>query len=123
MSQSKKIAFWVITFLTAAAFAAAGIAKLMGVPQLHASFAMMGLPVWFGYFIGACELSGAIGLLIPRISSLAASGLITIMLGALYFHVQVEHVPSHGVPALVLTLLLAVVIMVRRKQAIFKKHA
>ena len=30
----------------------AGSATLAGMPQMHASFAILGLPAWFGYFIG-----------------------------------------------------------------------
>ncbi len=118
MSKATSIGIWVITILTALAFAAAGTAKLMGVPQLHASFGIMGLPSWFGYFIGFCELSGAIGLLIRPLSALAASGLVAIMLGAIFFHVHYE-VVSHAVPAIVLTVLLAIIIRVRYAQAVW----
>ena len=68
-----KYVLWAAIGLSALAFAAAGVAKLMGVPMVHASFANMGLPSWFGYFIGICELAGAIGLLIRRLSGLAAA--------------------------------------------------
>lgn len=79
----------------------AGSAKLMGVPQLHASFGLMGLPVWFGYCIGAAEVAGAIGLFIPRLRRLAAAGLASIMAGALFFHLR--YTPwEQGIPALVL---------------------
>ena len=47
-----KYAIWVAIVLTSIAFAAAGIAKLMGVPMVHESFANLGLPGWFGYVIG-----------------------------------------------------------------------
>ena len=118
MSKVKSIATWGLIVLTGLAFAAAGTAKLMGVPQMHASFAAMGLPSWFGYFIGSCELAGAIGLFIPRLSAIAASGLIAIMLGAIFFHVQFE-VVSHGLPALVLSIFLVAIISLRRKQAVW----
>ena len=36
---------WAIIVLTSVAFAAAGIAKLMGVPAVHASFAKLGMPL------------------------------------------------------------------------------
>ena len=41
----------------------------------------------FRLFIGAAEVSGAIGLWIPRLAFWAALGLIIIMLGAVYTHV------------------------------------
>lgn len=112
------IGTWVICILAALAFGAAGIAKLMGVPQLHASFAIMGLPNWFGYFIGFCELAGAIGLLIRPLSALAASGLIAIMMGAIFFHVAYE-VASHALPAVILTILLVIIVRVRRAHALW----
>lgn len=112
------IGTWVISILVALAFGAAGVGKLMGVPQLHASFAAMGLPHWFGYFIGLCELAGAVGLLIRPLSALAASGLIAIMLGAIFFHVNYE-VASHAVPAVILTILLVIIVRVRRAHALW----
>lgn len=104
---------WVAITLAGLAFAAAGAAKLLGVPQLHASFAIMGLPVWFGYFIGLCELSGGIGLFIRKLSALAACGLLCIMAGAIYFHVHYE-VATHAIPALALSGLLIAIIAGRR---------
>lgn len=66
----------------------AGTAKLLGVPELHESFSILGLPTWFGYFIGACEIAGAIGLFISPLASLSALIISIIMVGAIYFHVQ-----------------------------------
>ena len=92
---------------------AAGIAKLMGVPMVHESFAKLGLPVWFGYFIGAAEVAGAVGLFIRPLAALAAAGLAIIGLGAVYFHVT--HPPiSAGIPAMVM-LALAVLLAVKRR--------
>jgi putative oxidoreductase len=85
---------------------AAGIAKLMGVPMVHQSFGILGLPSWFGYFIGACEVAGAVGLFIPSLSRLAAAGLAVIGAGAVYFHIM--HTPiSQGVPAIIVLVLAA----------------
>lgn len=78
----------------------AGSAKLLGVAQLHASFALMGLPAWFGYFIGAAEVAGAVGLFIPGLQRLAAAGLVPIMGGAVFFHLF--YTPwAQGIPALI----------------------
>ena len=59
-------------------FGRGGTAKVEGVPRLLETFAIMGLPAWFGYFIGACELAGAVGLFIW-----------VLMMGALFFQVVV----------------------------------
>lgn len=108
MDALKKYLPYLIFVLPALAFAAAGIGKLMGTPMLHESFAAMGLPAWFGYFIGASELAGAVGLLLPMTRKLAAAGLAVIMVGAVYFHVAYA-VPS-AVPALVLLVLMVLTI-------------
>lgn len=82
-NKVKTIATWAVVILLALAFGAAGVGKLTGNEMMHMSFANMGLPSWFGYFIGACELAGAFGLLYKKLSSAAALGLVFIMLGAL----------------------------------------
>lgn len=107
MNALKKYGPHLFFILPAMAFVAAGIGKLMGIPMLHDSFATMGLPAWFGYFIGTCEIGGAIGLMIPRLRKSAAAGLAVIMVGATYFHMAYA-VPS-PVPAVILLVLLIVV--------------
>lgn len=83
-----------------------GLAKLAGVPYVHASFAVLGLPAWFGYFIGAGEVLGAIGLFIQPLRLLAATGLFCIMAGASYFHIA--HTPLQlGIPAFLFLILCA----------------
>lgn len=86
------IALWIIQILLAALFLFAGGTKLllpievltsMGSPnQVH-------LPGLLLRFIGACEVLGALGLLLPGIfrkrtdlTPLAAAGLVVIMIGA-----------------------------------------
>lgn len=103
MDLLKKYLPYLLFILPGLAFIAAGIGKLMGVQMMHDSFAMMGLPAWFGYFIGTCELAGGLGLFLNSTRKLAAAGLSIIMLGAIYFHVAYA-VPS-AVPAIVLLLL------------------
>jgi len=116
MSNKKSIGIWLAIVLLALPMGAAGVGKLMGVPMLHQSFQLMGLPEWFGYFIGLCELSGAIGLLIPRLSAAAATGIVAIMLGAVGFHVAYTPL-SAAVPALVLGLLAVGVVFARKQDS------
>lgn len=108
MDALKKYGPYVFIIFPALAFAAAGVGKLMGTPMLHQSFSTMELPGWFGYFIGACELAGAIGLLITQTRKLAATGLAIIMVGAVYFHITYS-VPS-PVPAITLLIFLLLTI-------------
>lgn len=93
---------------------AGGIAKLLGVPYVHSSFPKLGLPPWFGYFIGVCEVLGCIALPIRALSSLAALGLGAIMLGATYYHAA--YTPAvQAVPPLVLALACAWICVARRR--------
>ena len=113
MTFIQKYGVLIASILLGLIVGAAGIAKLMGVPMVHQSFAILGLPAWFGYFIGAAEVAGAIGLFIPPLARLAAAGLAVIGAGAVYFHVV--HTPlSQAAPALVV-LILALIIATRRR--------
>jgi uncharacterized membrane protein YphA (DoxX/SURF4 family) len=104
MEFFKKYRLTAACILLALPLIAFGSAKLAGVPQFHESFKALGLPAWFGYFIGACEVAGGVGLFIKPLRTLAASGLCIILIGALYFHVT--HPPLEaGVPALIFLLL------------------
>lgn len=116
MSKVKKAGMWVSLGLASVAFAAAGLAKLAGVEQMHMSFAAMGLPAWFGYFIGACEVAGAVGVWLRRTSIYACIGLFIIMLGAIYFHVVYDAV-ANAIPALVLAILMSYIFVVRKGES------
>jgi hypothetical protein len=87
MSNRVGITLWVVQGLLAALFLFAGGVKLV------ASAAQMqgppDLPLWFLRFIGVCEVTGALGLLLPGLfrirtglTPLAAAGLVIIMIGA-----------------------------------------
>ena len=49
-------------------------------------FAHWAYPAWFATLIGVLELTGAVGLLIPRTTRYAVLGLTVIMSGAAYTH-------------------------------------
>jgi uncharacterized membrane protein YphA (DoxX/SURF4 family) len=80
--RAATIALWTLQILFAAFFAFAAIPKLLGDPTAVESFETIGFGQWFRYLTGAVELAGAIGLLIPRLSGLAALGLAGVMVGA-----------------------------------------
>jgi putative oxidoreductase len=46
-------------------------------------FATIGIGQWFRYVVGALEIAGAAGVLVPRLSGLAALGLLCLMAGAI----------------------------------------
>ena len=76
------VALWVLQALLAFQFAGGGLAKLAGSPELVDLFASIGAGQWLRYLVGALEVAGAVGLLVPRLSGLAALGLAALMVGA-----------------------------------------
>lgn len=83
--RALNITLWILQGLLAAFFAFASAApKLVGHSSAVEGFDLIGAGDWFMYFVGALELAGAIGLLIPRLSGLAAIGLALLMIGAAY---------------------------------------
>jgi putative oxidoreductase len=106
------LALWALQLVLAAVFAGAGLAKLGGSPEMVQLFADIGAGQPLRYLVGALELAGAVGLLVPRLTALAALGLAALMAGATVTNVVVLGVG----PALPLVLLAAaaVVLWARR---------
>lgn len=100
------ILLWVVQILLAAFFVFAALPKLLGDPMTVASFDIIGFGQWFRYLTGACELAGAIGLLVPRLSGVAAAGLVGVMVGATLTNLFL--LPGMA-PAALVTVLLGVV--------------
>ena len=76
------IVLWVLQVFLALQFVMAGFAKLFGDPAMVEMFANIGIGQWFRYAVGALEIAGAVGVLILRVSGLAALGLVCLMFGA-----------------------------------------
>jgi len=76
------IALWALQALLALTFAMAGLAKMGGDQAMVEMFATIGVGQWFRYVVGTLELASAAGVMIPRLSGLAALGLIGLMAGA-----------------------------------------
>ena len=81
------IVLWVLQIGAAGMFLMVGFLKLSGNPQLVALFEAIGLGQWFRYLTGSLEVAGAILLLIPRTSGLAALTLAGVMACAVVTHV------------------------------------
>jgi hypothetical protein len=112
------IVLWILQALLAALFLFSGGSKFVMTPQ------QMELPAWlsieFVKFIGACEVLGAFGLILPGVfrirqglTPLAACGLAVIMVGAVIVTLKLGRGPLAVVP-LVVGVLLAVVAYGRR---------
>lgn len=77
---------WVLAVAAAAMFLMAGYKKLSGDPMMIQVFDGVGLGQWFRYLTGALEVTGGIGLLVPRVSPFAALMLAIVMVGAIMAH-------------------------------------
>ncbi len=113
-SRWSSIALWIVRALLALAFAAAGAAKLYGVPMLVEEFEHIGLGQWFRYLTGTLELLGAVLILAPSLVAFGALLLICVMIGATLTHLFV--IGGSPVPALVLMALSVIVAYAKRGQ-------
>jgi uncharacterized membrane protein YphA (DoxX/SURF4 family) len=80
--RAANLALWALQVLLAVMFAMAGLSKVFGDQAMVEMFATIGVGQWFRYVVGALEIAGAVGVLIPRLSGLAALGLVCLMAGA-----------------------------------------
>jgi len=115
------VLLWVLQILLAMLFLFAGVMKfVMPVAEMTKQIA---LPGWFLHFIGAAEIFGAIGLVLPWIlrirtglTPLAAAGLVVIMIGATVLNLQIGQ-RGGALTTVVIGLLLVLVAYNRRRMA------
>lgn len=110
-SRGMNVTLWVLQGIAALGFAFSGVMKLSGSPQALGFFEVMGTASWMPYVIGVLEILGAIGLLVPKLSGIAASAFVALLIGALISHAIWGGFP---VPALILLVLSAVIAYGRR---------
>ena len=102
------IALWTLQVVLALTFAMAGFAKVGGDAAMVEMFATIAIGQWFRYLVGALEIAGALGVLVPRLSGLAALGLLCLMAGATLTNVFVLHTsPLVPIVLMVVSALLA----------------
>ncbi len=110
-------ALWIVQGLLAVAFLGAGLMKL--IKSQEAAKARMAwvddFPGGFFKFIGASEVAGALGMVLPGVTGIApiltpvaATGLVIVMLGAVVTHIRHSETPM-SVPPLILGVLAAFV--------------
>jgi uncharacterized membrane protein YphA (DoxX/SURF4 family) len=104
---------WVVQLGLALQFASGGLVKLFGDAQMTAIFAEIGAGQWLRIVVGALELAGAVGLLVPQLARAAAVGLIALMIGATVANVTALDT-SPALPLVFLLLAAAVAVMRRR---------
>src|SRR5271154_509891 len=111
---TRRIGAWTLQGVLAAAFLAAGFAKLAGVPFMVDLFEQIGFGQWFRIATGVVEVAGAVALLVPGLASVGALWLGGPMVFAVATHVFVLH--TSPAPAIVLGVLNAVVAYLRRDE-------
>jgi uncharacterized membrane protein YphA (DoxX/SURF4 family) len=81
-ARATNVALWILQAMLAFQFAGGGLLKLTGSPEMVELFASVGAGQWLRYLVGALEVAGAVGLLVPRLAYLAALGLAGLVVGA-----------------------------------------
>jgi putative oxidoreductase len=107
---------WILAVVLAVVFSLAGSVKLIGVPGMVTEFAQIGIGQWLRYVTGVLEVSGAIGLLIPKFRFWAALQIVAVMVGATGVNLWVLHVPPLAGLTAVLMVLALVLAWLRRPQ-------
>jgi DoxX-like family len=109
-----------LTLVLAALFALLGSAKLLAVPAMQTRAAHVRFSVVAYRRIGALELTGAVGLLagmaVPALQTAASVGLLLLLVGAVAAHLRAGDGIKGAAPALVVTILVAVLIALAARQ-------
>ena len=111
---TRRIGAWTVQGILAAAFLAAGYAKLSGVPFMVELFDQIGVGQWFRVVTGLVEVTGAVALFVPGLASVGAAWLGSTMVFAVATHLFILH--TSPVAAIVLGLLNALVVYLRRDE-------
>jgi putative oxidoreductase len=99
---------WILAVFLAIVFTLAGGMKLINAPAMVQEFAQIGFGQWFRYLTGILEVSGAIGLLIPKYRFWAALQIAMVMVGATGANIVILHLPPlAGLTVVLLALALA----------------
>jgi putative oxidoreductase len=115
-SRRRVVGAWIIQGLLAAAFLAAGGAKLAGVAMMVQIFDQIGMGQWFRIVTGLVEAIGAVALVVPGFAALGAAWLGATMFFAVLTHLFILH--SSAMPALILLTLNVLVVWLRRDQLV-----
>src|SRR5258705_450546 len=114
--SSKRLGAWALQVVVAAAFFAAGSAKLAGASSMIQMFDQIGVGQWFRIVTGLVEIFGAIALLYPGIAAFGVFGLGFTRGGA--FSPLLFVLLSTPAPPAVLLPLNALIVSLRRDQLI-----
>jgi uncharacterized membrane protein YphA (DoxX/SURF4 family) len=95
------VGLWTLQVLLAAVYAFSAFGKLTADAQNVAGFEAMGLGTTGMYIIGALELAGAIAMFVPRLTGLAATCFVALMIGAVIITVAIGGGALAAIPATV----------------------
>jgi hypothetical protein len=115
-NKSIKIVSWVLRVLAAAAFLAAGSAKLIGVPMMVEIFNHIGIGQWFRVLTGLVEVVGGVAILVPATAGFAGVLLATTMACAVMTHLFV--IGGNPIPAVFLFAVTATVAWLHRARLV-----
>jgi hypothetical protein len=110
----RRIGAWILQGGVAAAFFAAGAAKLAGATYMVQLFEQIGVGQWFRYATGLVEVIGAVALIYLGLASLGGLWLGGTVVFAVLTHLFVLH--TSPVPAIALGLLNALIVYLRRAE-------
>ncbi len=99
--RAASAALWVGQILVAATLLFASVPKVTFDPMAVEGFAAIGFSATGTLVIGLLEIAGAIGLLIPRLTGLAALCTVALMIGAVAFTIPTMGAAMAVLPALV----------------------
>ncbi len=111
---SRRVGTWILQAVVAAAFFAAGAAKIAALPYMVHLFAQIGLGQWFRVVTGIVEIVGAFALVTPRLAPIGGLWLGATMFFAVLTHAFVLH--TSPVPAIILGSLNALIVYLRRDE-------
>ena len=103
-SRAANVGLWTLQVLLAAVYAFSAFGKLSAEAQNVAGFQAMGLGNTGMYIIGSLELAGAIAMFIPRLTGLAATCFVALMIGAVTMTLAIGGGALAVIPATVLVL-------------------
>lgn len=108
ISKAGSTLSWVLAVLLAVGFTLFGGVKLVNSPAMVQEFAQIGLGQWLRYFTGILEVTGAIGVLIPKFRFWAALQIAIVMAGATVTNLAILHLPPvAGLTAVLMSMALA----------------
>lgn len=116
--RSWTIAVWTLQGVAAAAFLAAGGAKLVGAAPMVEIFDKIGVGQWFRFLTGTLEITGAVLILLPRTAFWGGLLLACVMTGAVVTHLVA--IGGNPGPATALLAITATVAVLRGRDALHR---